>query len=51
MEHDFVYCPGCARYSVVHWQREFGYWECEDCSAQLAKEENPSWTTPATLAS
>jgi len=51
MEQDFMYCPGCARYSIVHWRRELGGWECEDCSAQLPEEESGSWTTPATLAS
>lgn len=39
MEHDFVYCPRCARYSVVHWIRRLGQWECEDCSYKLPKEE------------
>ena len=30
MEHDFVYCPRCTRYSIVHWIRRLGQWECED---------------------
>jgi transposase-like protein len=51
MEHDFVYCPGCTRYSVVHWQRELNQWQCEDCSYRFRSEEAATWTTPATLAS
>jgi len=51
MEHDFVYCPRCTRYSVVHWQRELGHWECEDCAYHFPQEEDGSWTTRATLAS
>jgi transposase-like protein len=50
MERDFVYCPGCARYSIVHWHQKLGRWECEDCSKQFPTE-NESWTPPATLAS
>jgi len=51
MERDFVYCPGCARYAIVRWQRERRQWECEDCSHRFPTE-NESWTTPpATLAS
>ena len=51
MEHDFVYCPGCTRYSVVHRRGERGRWECEDCSFQFPNSERTSWTTPAALAS
>jgi ribosomal protein L37AE/L43A len=50
VEHDFVYCPGCARYAVVHWRSETGQWECEDCSYEFGKGEDAAWTTPATLA-
>ena len=52
MEHDFVYCPRCLRYSVVHWIRGLGQWECEDCSYKLPKEEMREemmeWTTTVT---
>ncbi len=51
MRHDFVYCPQCTRYSVVHWQREIDRWQCEDCSYQFPGGEESSWTTPAALAS
>jgi len=51
MEHDFVYCPRCLRYSVVRWIRAFGQWECEDCTYRLPKEEMMAWTTTATLPS
>jgi len=51
MEHDFVYCPRCTRYSVVHWRRERGEWQCEDCAYRFPKVEEPAWAEPATLAS
>jgi len=47
MEHDFVYCPRCTRYSVFHWIRRLGQWECEDCSSKLPKEEMIECTTSA----
>jgi len=40
MEHDFVYCPGCRRYAVVHWRHGLGGWQCEDCSYQFPIEEH-----------
>jgi transposase-like protein len=56
MEHDFVYCPRCTRYSIFHWVRGIGQWECEDCTYKLpkddshrfAKEQVMEWTTSAT---
>jgi len=51
MEHDFVYCPRCTRYSVFHWVRGLGRWECEDCAYMLPKEDKDEilkWTTAAT---
>ena len=48
MEHDFVYCPRCTRYSIVHWIRGLGQWECEDCSYKPPKEELVECTTSAT---
>jgi transposase-like protein len=51
MMHDFLYCPRCARYSVVHWRRELGEWECEDCCYQFPIKEKPTWTIPTGLAS
>ena len=51
MERDFVYCPGCTRYSIVLWKRELGGWECEDCSYTLQLEEDGAWTASETLAS
>jgi hypothetical protein len=39
MEHDFLYCPKCIRYSVFHWVRGLGQWECEDCGYKPPKEE------------
>ncbi len=38
MEHDFVYCPRCTRYSIVHWVWGLGQWECEDCLYKLPKD-------------
>ncbi len=49
MEHDFVYCPRCLRYSVVHWMSGLGHWECEDCAYKLPREEMVAWTNTATL--
>lgn len=51
MERDFVYCPGCTRYSFVRWRRELGGWECEDCSYTLQSEEASRWTASEMLAS
>lgn len=51
MEHDFVYCPRCTRYSIFHWIRGFGQWECEDCLYKLPKEEMMACPTTATLPS
>lgn len=51
MKRDFVYCPGCTRYSIVHWRTEVGAWQCEDCSLNLPVEEDDAWTAPETLAS
>ena len=39
MTHDFLYCPRCSRYSVFHWIRGHGQWECEDCLYKPPKEE------------
>jgi hypothetical protein len=41
MRHDFLYCPRCSRYSVFHWIRGRGQWECEDCLSKPSKEEDP----------
>jgi Zn-finger protein len=41
MTHDFLYCPRCTRYSVFHWIRRNGQWECEDCLYKPPKEEQP----------
>jgi ribosomal protein L37AE/L43A len=49
MEDDFVYCPRCRRYSIVHWCRGIGQWECEDCTYKFGKEDDPSWAVPATV--
>jgi hypothetical protein len=49
VRHDFVYCPGCRRYSVVHWQGELDRWECEDCLYMFPKEDEAAWTSPVTL--
>jgi ribosomal protein L37AE/L43A len=51
MEHDFLYCPGCTRYSIVHRCAERGRWECEDCAFLFPLDGGASWTTPAALAS
>jgi ribosomal protein L37AE/L43A len=52
MEHDFVYCPRCTRYSIFHWVRGLGQWECEDCRYTLPMvEELTCVTTTATLPS
>ncbi len=40
MRHDFLYCPSCTRYSVFHWVRGNGQWECEDCLYKQPKEEH-----------
>jgi len=50
MDRDFVYCPGCARYSIVTYKPELRGWECEDCTyTQPMDEESPA-LTPASLA-
>jgi hypothetical protein len=52
MDRDFVYCPGCSRYSIVLWRRDVGAWECEDCACTLPSDgEDSVWTAPETLAS
>jgi transposase-like protein len=52
MDRDFMYCPGCARYSVVEFKPELRGWECEDCTyTQPMDEEETSWTTAETSAS
>jgi ribosomal protein L37AE/L43A len=52
MDRDFVYCPGCSRYSIVLWRRDVGAWECEDCSYSLPSDRKDRvWTAPETLAS
>ncbi len=51
MRHDFIYCPGCTRYSIVCWQVELSAWECEDCGGHIAPEEDRSSTMHETLAS
>jgi hypothetical protein len=52
MDRDFVYCPGCSRYSIVLWRRDVGAWECEDCAHTLPSErEDAPWTARETLAS
>jgi transposase-like protein len=51
MEHDFVYCPRCTRYSVFHWIRGLGQWECEDCSYKLPTEEMIECAATATSSS
>lgn len=51
MRRDFIYCPECSRYSIVHWRAEKGQWECEDCMHDIPGEAETSWTTPETLAS
>jgi hypothetical protein len=52
MDRDFVYCPGCSRYSIVLWRRDAGAWECEDCSFTLPSDgEDAAWTARETLAS
>ena len=48
MEHDFVYCPRCTRYSIFHWVRGLGQWECDDCMYKLIKEDKEEvlpWTS------
>lgn len=51
MDRDFIYCPGCARYSIVQWKRELKGWECEDCTYTQPDEEHETWMVPETLAS
>jgi hypothetical protein len=41
MKHDFLYCPRCTRYSVFHWIRGRGQWECEECLYKPPQEEGP----------
>jgi len=52
MEHDFLYCPRCTRYSVFHWIHGSGQWACEDCLYKPPKgepqEEIVAWTSVAT---
>jgi len=52
MEHDFLYCPRCTRYSVFHWIHGSGQWACEDCLYKPPKgepqEEIVAWTSAAT---
>jgi len=48
MEHDFVYCPRCTRYSIFHWIRGVGQWECEDCTYKLPKVEELECVTTGT---
>ena len=50
MTHDFVYCPRCSRYSVVHWLRDLGRWQCEDCAYNFPVDD-VSWMAHETLAS
>jgi transposase-like protein len=49
MEHDFVYCPRCTRYSVFHWVGGLGQWECEDCSYKLPIQESMVCSTAEPL--
>ena len=51
MDRDFVYCPGCARYSIVQFKPELRGWECEDCTYTQPMDEEPVWMASATLAS
>jgi hypothetical protein len=51
MDRDFVYCPGCARYSVVQFKPELMGWECEDCTYTQPMDEEPVWMASATLGS
>ena len=51
MDRDFVYCPGCGRYSVVQFKAELRGWECEDCTCTQPMDEELSWTIPETLES
>ena len=48
MDRDFVYCPGCARYSIVRFKPELMGWECEDCTYTQPMNEEPSWMASAT---
>ena len=41
MDRDFVYCPGCARYSIVQFKPELMGWECEDCTYTQPMDEEP----------
>lgn len=51
MDRDFVYCPGCARYSIVQLEPELMGWECEDCTYTQPMDEEASCMTSATLES
>jgi len=51
MEHDFVYCPRCKRYSIFHWVCRVGQWECEDCTYKPPKVEEVECVTTGTLPS
>jgi ribosomal protein L37AE/L43A len=42
MKRDFVYCPGCKRYSIVRWVRKLSQWKCEDCTYKLPKLAEPT---------
>lgn len=51
MEHDFVYCPRCTRYSVFHWIRGSGQWVCEDCHYRppvVEQDETLAWMSAET---
>jgi Zn-finger protein len=50
MDCDFVYCPGCARYSIVRFKPELRGWECEDCTYTQPMDEDSSEMTSGTLA-
>jgi transposase-like protein len=51
MNYDFVYCPGCARYSIVTFKPELRGWECEDCTYTQPMDEELAEATHAGLAS
>ena len=50
MDHDFVYCPGCARYSIVTFKPELRAWECDDCTYTQPMDEEVAQAPPGLLA-